>query len=408
MDNPSTALNWLAKHMLFGIDHAQETRSVDHLIAELLTLARTHFGMDVAFVSEFKDGQRVFRFVDAQKGDDLIQVNGSDPLEESYCQRVVDGRLPELLQDATRNPVAITLPATLAVPIGAHLSVPIQFSSGRVYGTFCCFSRSPDLSLGNRDVATMRFFAEIVAKVLENRQSQNAAHQAMVDRLQDVLDKRQYSTVFQPICDISENRVMGFEALSRFQSDPYRPPNEWFDDATQVGLLKELENTMRRDALEQLKALPPDTYLSLNVTPFAVLDPDFADSLSAYPLDRLVLEITEHDCVEDYEMIAQALAPLREKGIRLAVDDAGAGYASFRHILKLKPDIIKLDRSLIENIDSSSDQRTLATALVQFSRAVGSQTLAEGVETQDELSVLRDLGVKLAQGYLLGRPQALH
>jgi EAL domain-containing protein (putative c-di-GMP-specific phosphodiesterase class I) len=394
--------------MLFGIDHAQETRSVDHLIAELLTLARKHFGMDVAFVSEFKDGQRVFRFVDAQEGDDLIQVNGSDPLEESYCQRIVDGRLPELLQDATRNPVAITLPATLAVPIGAHLSVPIQFSTGRVYGTFCCFSRSPDLSLGNRDVATMRFFAEIVAKVLENQQSQHAARQAMVDRFQEMLDKRQYSTVFQPICDISENRVMGFEALSRFQSDPYRPPNEWFDDATQVGLLKELENTMRRDALEQLKALPPDTYLSLNVTPFAVLDPDFADSLSAYPLDRLVLEITEHDCVEDYELIAQALAPLRQKGIRLAVDDAGAGYASFRHILKLKPDIIKLDRSLIQHIDSSSDQRTLATALVQFSRAVGSQTLAEGVETQEELSVLRDLGVKLAQGYLLGRPQALH
>ena len=393
--------------MLFDVDKTQEAGSVDRLMAELLPTARKHLGMEVAFVSEFKDGQRVFRFVDTQEGVDLIKVNGSDPLEESYCQRVVDGRLPELLQDATLDHEAMTLPATLAVPVRAHLSVPIKFASGRVYGTFCCFSRTPDLSLGNRDVSTMRFFAEIVGKVLENQQNRDAARQAVVERLREVLDNCRYGTVFQPIFQILENRVVGFEALARFQSAPYRPPNEWFDDATQVGLLKELEDTLRQDALAHLKALPPVAYLSLNVTPFAVLDPGFADSLSAYPLERLVLEITEHDCVEDYAKIAQALAPLRQKGVRLAVDDAGAGYASFRHILKLKPDIIKLDRSLIERIDSSSDQRTLATALVQFSEAVGSQTLAEGVETQEELSVLRDLGVKLVQGYLLGRPQAL-
>jgi EAL domain-containing protein (putative c-di-GMP-specific phosphodiesterase class I) len=393
--------------MLFDVDTAQTTGSVDRLMADLLPSARKHFGMEVAFVSEFQDGQRIFRHVDTQEGVELIRVNGADPLEESYCQRVVDGRLPELLQDATQNPEALTLPATLAVPVGAHLSVPIKFSTGRVYGTFCCFSRTPDLSLVNRDVATMRFFAEIVGKVLEDRETREEARQAVTERLREVMDKRQYTTVFQPIFNILENRVVGFEALARFQSTPYRPPNEWFDDAATVGLLEELECTMRRDALGHLEKLAPNTYLSLNVTPLTVLGQGFADSFSSFPLNRLVLEITEHDCVEDYEKIVQALEPLRQKGVRLAVDDAGAGYASFRHILKLKPDIIKLDRSLIQHIDSSSDHRTLAIALVQFSQNVGSQVIAEGVETPEELSALRNLGVKLAQGHLLGQPQAI-
>lgn len=393
--------------MLMDVDKVQDAGSVDRLMTELLFSARKLFGMEVAFISEFQDGQRIFRYVDAQEGVELIQVNGFDSLEESYCQRIVDGRLPELIQDATRNPEAMTLPATLAVPVGAHLSIPIQFSSGRVYGTFCCFSRTPDMSLGNRDVETMRFFAEIVGKVLEDRQARDAARQAMTAHLREVMDKRQYTTVFQPIFDIVQNRVVGFEALARFQSDPYRPPNEWLDDAATAGLLEELEYALRREAIGHLQDLAPDTYLSLNVTPVAVLDQGFADSFGGCPLDRLVLEITEHACVDDYTKIAQALAPLRSQGARLAVDDAGAGYASFRHILKLKPDIIKLDRSLIQYIDSSSDHRTLAAALVQFSQTVGSHVIAEGVETPEELSALRDLGVTLAQGYLLGQPQAL-
>jgi len=393
--------------MVLDIEPVQEASAVDRLMAQLLPSARKLFGMEVAFVSEFHEGQRVFRYVDAQEGVELIHVNGADPLEESYCQRIVDGRLPELIPDATLNAEAMTLPATLAVPVGAHLSVPIRFSSGRVYGTFCCFSRSPDLSLGQRDVATMKFFADIVGKVLEEREQRDAARQAMAARLREVIAHRRYSTVFQPIFDIAHNRVVGYEALARFQSEPYRPPNAWLDDAGQTGLLDALEHALRRDALGHLHALPPGAYLSLNVTPSTVLGQDFADSLNPCPLNRLVLEITEHDGVDDYEKIAQALAPLRQQGARLAVDDAGAGYASFRHILKLKPDIIKLDRSLIQNIDASRDQRTLAAALIQFSRTVGSEVIAEGVETAKELSALRDLGVRLAQGYLLGPPQAL-
>lgn len=117
-----------------------------------------------------------------------------------------------------------------------------------------------------------------------------------------------------------------------------------------------------------------------------------------------MLEVTEHASVSDYSLIAAELAPLRRKGLTLAVDDAGAGFASFRHILKLKPDVIKLDISLIHSIDTDIGCRALAAALIRFAEETGSKVVAEGVETAAELHVLRELGISLAQGYLLGRP----
>ncbi|WP_274597403.1 EAL domain-containing protein [Pseudomonas sp. SST3] len=125
------------------------------------------------------------------------------------------------------------------------------------------------------------------------------------------------------------------------------------------------------------------------------------------PLHRLMLEVTEHTSIVDYMQVAAILDPLRQRGLRLAVDDAGAGYASFRHILKLKPDVIKLDRSLISNLDSDSDCCAMAAALIRFAEETGSKIIAEGVETDAELAVLRELRVTKAQGFLLGKPQPM-
>ena len=120
-----------------------------------------------------------------------------------------------------------------------------------------------------------------------------------------------------------------------------------------------------------------------------------------------MLEVTEHASVRDYDLITEALEPMRAKGLLLAVDDAGAGYASFRHILKLKPDVIKLDGSLIRNIDTSRDCRALASALIRFGQDTGCKIVAECVETEAELAILRELQVSKAQGYLLGSPMPL-
>lgn len=383
-------------------------RTVDETIMETLHSVRTLLGMEIAFISEFKDGRRVFRYVDSAEGIvPIICVGNSNPLEESYCQRVVDGRLPELIRDAQQNPEALTLPATTAVPVGAHLSVPIRFSDGHVYGTFCCFRTSPDASLDDRDIRTMRLFADITSKLIERQVEENRIHQAIVDRIRDTLGAERFTIVYQPIIHVAQHRIVGYEALTRFSAEPVRPPDLWFNEAAKVDLEESLELAVIRKALQGLIHLPDDTYLSLNVSPATLLKESLAALLAGFPFERLMLEVTERASIDDYSVIAAALKPLRERGLKLAVDDAGAGYASFRHILKLQPDVIKLDVSLIRKIDSDTGCRALAAALIRFAEETGSKIVAEGVETVAELHALRELKVNKVQGYLLGRPASV-
>jgi EAL domain-containing protein (putative c-di-GMP-specific phosphodiesterase class I) len=150
-----------------------------------------------------------------------------------------------------------------------------------------------------------------------------------------------------------------------------------------------------------------DLHLGINVSPQTVFDPRLETALAGYPAERIMVEITEHDVVEDYEKLGEALAPLRARGMKVAVDDAGSGYASLRHILKLKPDVIKLDVSLTRDIDGDPMRFALAAAIVEFARQVGCVIIAEGIETEAEKAVLIRLGVHQGQGFLLARPGSL-
>ncbi|MEW6177015.1 MAG: EAL domain-containing protein [Pseudomonadota bacterium] len=380
---------------------------IGSMLCEALHAVRSHLGMEVAFIAEFSEGARVFRHVDGRTEHLVLCVGDSNPLEESYCQRVVDGRLPELINDATQLPAALELPVTRELPVGAHLSVPIRFSDGGVYGTFCCFSTRPDGSLNERDLNTLRLFAAFAGRLLETQAKSQQSCASKRSRIESVLAERSYGVVYQPIVHLVENRIVGHEALARFRADPQRTPDKWFDEAGQVGLQKELEIALIEAALQGFDRLPADSYLSLNVSPETILAGAVGEVLASQPLDRLMLEVTEHALVQDYERLAEVLEPLRREGLRLAVDDAGAGYASFRHILKLKPDVIKLDASLIRNVDSDTGCRALAAALIRFAEETGCKVVAEGVETQEELAMLRRLAVNKAQGYLLGRPAPL-
>jgi EAL domain-containing protein (putative c-di-GMP-specific phosphodiesterase class I) len=184
-------------------------------------------------------------------------------------------------------------------------------------------------------------------------------------------------------------------------------PHEWFAVAAHVGLGPELEAAAVANAVASLDRLPDTSYLAVNVSPQA-LQSGHLDWITSHPASsRLVLELTEHVPVEDYLAVRKALAPLREKGVRLAVDDTGAGFASFRHILGLEPEIIKLDMSLVQGLATDPARRALAAALVSFAGEVDAALVAEGVETAQDLTALRALGVRSAQGYHLGRPAAL-
>jgi EAL domain-containing protein (putative c-di-GMP-specific phosphodiesterase class I) len=160
-------------------------------------------------------------------------------------------------------------------------------------------------------------------------------------------------------------------------------------------------------AMSALPSLPDDIYLAINVSPQTVLSGALARGLQTANLPRIMLEVTEHAAVSSYDSLLAELRPLRERGMRLAVDDAGAGYSGLQHILQLQPDLIKLDMALTRHVDLDPARRALAAALISFARDTNCTIVAEGVETASELAALRAIGASAAQGYFLGRPMPL-
>ena len=377
----------------------------DH-INRMLGIVREHLGMEVAFVSQFVEGRRVFRQIDA-RGATPIVVGGSDALEDSFCQRVVDGRLPQLMKDAWQYTEALTLPATRSLPVGSHLSVPLHMPDGEVYGTFCCFSHVPDKSLNARDLSVMQAFAAIMAEHIHADLMRERDLADVRTRIAACIANEAFHVHYQPIYRLVDDSIAAFECLARFDGEPYRSPDKWFADADLAGLGAELELAVARKALEALAGLPLDVMLTVNFSPATILSDAFTAVLRALPVERLVLEVTEHAAVANYAQLSERLEPFRARGLRLAVDDAGAGHASFRHVLDLRPDTIKLDMSLTRNIDRDHGRQALAGALAMFGRAMGSQIVAEGVETKEELEALRRVGVTKVQGFLTGRPLPL-
>lgn len=378
------------------------TTAVDNVLKVL----REHLKMDVAFVAEFRKSDRIFRHVSAA-GRTPIQQGDSCPLDQGYCQRIVDGRLPQLIPDAQALPAARELPETQALPIGAHLSVPVRLMNGRVFGTLCCFSYSPIASLNERDLEILHAFGSLLGVQLDRDLVSNEALEEGRSRVRSALEAGQPSIVYQPIFDLSTRRIAGLECLSRFQIAPVRPPDQWFAEAADVGMGVELELAAIRSGLGALAATPPDMYLAVNCSPTTILDARLQDYLRRVDLRRVVLEITEHEHILDYPVLLAALAPLRAMGLRVSIDDAGAGYASLRHVLQIQPEKIKLDISLTRNLDSDPKRRALASALVAFGREIHAHVVAEGVETGAELSTLSRLGVHAVQGYFLARPTSL-
>ncbi|RYZ12401.1 MAG: EAL domain-containing protein [Alphaproteobacteria bacterium] len=382
-----------------------EAMSSDAHIRKVLNIVRTHLDMDVGFVAEFVDGKRVFRHVDGDQSP--VAPGDSGLLEDSYCQRVVDGRLPELMTDACDNAEALTISATRELPVGAHMSVPLRLPDGRVFGTFCCFSFLANPSLNARDLRILRAFAAIVADLIHEELDAQRELKQKRERIEKVIANQAFHVRYQPIYRLNDETVAGFEALARFEAEPYRSPDKWFAEADEVGLGEELEIALARKALEALSEFPKDVLLSVNFSPATIMTSSFAQLFATLPLDRVVLEVTEHAAVANYTELSARLHPFRLRGLLLAVDDAGAGHSSFRHVLDLRPDTIKLDMSLTRNIDRDRGRQALASALSMFGRAMGSQIVAEGVESEAELDALRRVGVTKVQGYLTGRPMPL-
>jgi diguanylate cyclase (GGDEF)-like protein len=210
--------------------------------------------------------------------------------------------------------------------------------------------------------------------------------------------------LFQPIVSLASGEVVGFEALARFDGKPELPPSWWFSQAHRFGLGSALEAQAVRAALAPA-GRPPGTFLSVNLSPSALASADVRDLLPA-DLRGVVIEITEEERVLDVDGLHRLLDPLRARGARIAVDDAGEGYAGLQQVMSMRADIIKLDRSLVADVHADPAKVALIGSLVHFARSTGASICAEGIETLDELRVLIHLGVACGQGWALGRPAA--
>jgi diguanylate cyclase (GGDEF)-like protein len=208
--------------------------------------------------------------------------------------------------------------------------------------------------------------------------------------------------VFQPIVRLLDGAVVGYEALARMKHLPYRPPDQWLALAEEAGVGDALELLCLRAAAAS-GAPPNDSLLFVNVSPKWLADPANLAARDWLP-DRLVLELSERDAVEEYEALRDAMLRWKAVGARIAVDDMGSGWSSMRHVIQLRPDFIKIDRSLIDHIDTDRSKRALTCALVAFGREAGCAVIAEGVERREELDTLLEADVAYAQGYLLARP----
>src|SRR5947209_3056393 len=215
-----------------------------------------------------------------------------------------------------------------------------------------------------------------------------------------------FRLVYQPIVHVETGTIAGVEALCRF--DDGRSPEYWFTECERLGTAAGLDLQIIERALADLPLLPSG-YLAVNLSPSTLRDPRLTDLLLSprIPADRIVVEVTEHARVADYLEAQRVLGALRRAGVRVAVDDAGAGYSTFRHILQLRPDIIKMDQSITRDIDTDPARRALATALVIFAGEVGASVVAEGVETQAELNALASAGIYRGQGFAISAAQSL-
>jgi EAL domain-containing protein (putative c-di-GMP-specific phosphodiesterase class I) len=379
---------------------AAEASEAEQQVARLLSTARQKLDLSVAFLSRIDATSRTLQVVDSALPE--ISAGYSGPRDSGFCLAVVEGRLPQVMPDARNVPEAVRLLPAGLPPIRSHISVPVVLSDGAVYGTFCAFGLASDPEVSARDLGLMEVLADAAATVIEPQVRREERRAAIRARLEPMMAGGGPEVLLQPIVDLHTGQRSGAEALSRFHCLPGVAPDVVFEEAHSVGLGDDLELLALARAATTLDRV--DGYVSMNVSPRTLLAPGCAALLAGLPLDRVVLELSEHDQVRDYDALRAVLAPLRAGGMRLAIDDVGAGYSSLRHIVSTEPDVIKMDRSIVSGIDTDPLLTTLAQSLVAFAHSFEVCVVAEGVETPAEHAVLRDLGVDGGQGWLFGRP----
>lgn len=372
------------------------------LVRTLLSVLRQRLGLDAAWLSSFTDGAQVIEVLDGNTDNMGLAPGQRSPLSETYCVRVIDGRLPAVIPDTSSNRTTAVLPITREYNLGAYVGVPVLGAVGTSSGMVCVVSQEAKPYLGDDDLKLVRQVAELIGTLIESpvRSADTADQRRAIRR---VVMEHDFEVVFQAIHDVAAGKVVGVEALARFPCEPFRP-DAFFEQAAQLGVGIELETAIVVRVVSLMPQLPDDVFIAINISPAAALVVPWAEILADVDSARIVLEITEHTAVPNYAALDDVLESCRAMGIRVAVDDVGAGFASFSHVLELGPEFVKIDQSITRHIDVDDARRRLAQAIAEFAGQIGAAVIAEGVESQGELDAIGAAGIPWAQGYYLSRP----
>jgi EAL domain-containing protein (putative c-di-GMP-specific phosphodiesterase class I)/DNA-binding response OmpR family regulator len=352
-------------------------------LLELDGMAILHFGLDgvrvIASAGAARDSFELGQAMPANAGAEIALRAASGPWIEGG-----DGRSGARRLDLAFIPYRL---GPTAGPVGALV--------------FAAHPGSSRARLSHRLADLVDATAFVVA-VLRPAVEHADTTDVVINRIRDVITNHAFETHFQPIVWLGTGEIFGVEALTRFADGS--PPEQRFIEAATVGLGLSLERAAIAAAIEVMEGAPPEVVLSVNLSADVLLHEATLPQLLAGTNRQIIVELTEHERIEDYEAVAAALS-LLGPNVKLAIDDAGSGFASLRHIFALRPSYVKLDIEWVRGIDRDPVRRSLVSGLAFFGMETGSQLIAEGIETEAELAAIRALGIKLGQGYLLGRPE---
>ncbi|CAJ62693.2 MULTISPECIES: EAL domain-containing protein [Frankia] len=380
---------------------------------ELLGILRRHLRMDLAYLARADGDDLVIQVLNGPGGQFGLATGARVRPDPRFYRSLLAGTLPKVIPDTGRDPFLVDTPLVTRLGIGCYAATVVTDTKGKVFGVLGCISREPRPYLRERDSRFLGLAAEYLSDAVIDLHRIWEARSRVWSSISEMIDAGGPKIVYQPIVDLTTGRTAAVEALSRFPHEPGLPheprrpprgPSSWYFDAMTIGLSAELELAAIRRALRVLPQLPAGVCLTVNASP-ATITSGLLDVLhEEQTCRRLVVEITEHEYFCDDAEVLRAVRDLRARGVRIAADDTGTGYAGLEQLIELHPDIVKLDYLVTHGMDADPARRATAAALVMISREFGGCVIAEGIQTPAELHTALDVHIPYGQGFLLGAP----
>ncbi|ABD11788.1 diguanylate phosphodiesterase [Frankia sp. CcI156] len=374
----------------------------DTVVTDLLEILRRHLRMDVAGLARIDGDLLVLQVLSGDARGFRLAPGSTIRREHALLGRVLSGEIPEIVADTRTDPRTADAGVVRELGVGAYAAAPVADNDGEVYGIVGCLAHDALPHPRDRDVHFLHLLAAFLSDAVLDLHRLWEQRRRIWQEVSDLIDAGGPKMIFQPIFRLTDERIVGVEALSRFPHTT-GDAQQWYNDAATVGLSIELELMAIRHALTVLPTLPSDLTLAVNASPSTITS-GLVDILPDRGADRLIVEITEHEHIGDDSELLVAVGVLRRRGVRIAIDDVGTGYAGLEQLIHLRPEIIKLDRVLTHGIDTDPARRAIATGLVQVAGEIGGCVIAEGIETPMELDTAMAAGIPYGQGYLLGHP----